>query len=254
MITDLISSMNHIETDTDTINHHQHLYNYEKNTDLSKRVIRRIQSPGTIASIFRAVAKEACLLDHVESVLGSNIRLERVKIHTKPAFCGSAIGWHQDWAYQVYTNDAILTLSVFLDDCTPANAPVYVVPGSHKGDIYPHTNDEGIFSGFVDVVREGLEALKPVPLLGKVGDISLHHYRILHYSPENASNLSRRLLLLRYAAADAWPLMGSLDFRGGFSLDAMKARIVRGDQTLSPRLKDVPVRMPFPYPESFSPA
>ena len=252
VVADLIHSMDRLGSDAEIIRHHQDSYNYEKKAPAHLKIIRRIQSPEKILPVFDQIPKADYLLKPLSKILGPNIRLERSKIHIKAAKYGAKIPLHQDWAYQVYTNDDVLIVGVFIDECTKLNAPVYVVPGSHKGQVYPHINSEGVFSGFVDTQKYDIDVNEMQPLTGKPGDISLHHYRMLHRSAENLSDSSRRLLLLRYAAADAWPLLGTLDFGSGFNFDEMKNRIVMGEQTVEPRLKAVPVRMPIPYPKSFT--
>jgi len=42
------------------------------------------------------------------------------------------------------------------------------------------------------------------------------------------------------AASDAWPLMGVKDF------DEFNGRLLSGDVVVTPRLAEVPVRMPLP--------
>ena len=225
-----------------------HLYDFEPQ---NQQILRRIQDPERIDPTFRMIATNPLLLKNLSQLIGENIRLERTKIHMKQAKYGSDVGWHQDWAYQCYTNDNILSVAIFLDDCTKQNAPIHIIPETHTGAIYPHVKN-GNFSGFIEPSKyDELCTTVAQPLLGKMGDISIHHYRTVHFSPNNTSEHSRRILLLRYAAAHAWPLMGSLDFKSGFSLDELKSRIVLGEQTLTPTLKDIPVRLPLPYPKKF---
>lgn len=252
LIDSLVIATNELENNYELHQQYRQLYDYDKLciNDIPTKMLRRIQAPDKILPIFREIAKSKYLIELLSYLLGNNIRLERIKIHFKSAKYGSAINWHQDWAYQPYTNDNVISVAICLDDCDITNGPIYVSPGSHKGPIYPHF-DSGVFSGFINIAEHNICFDNLIPLTGKVGDVSLHHYRILHYSPANTSNRARRLLLLRYAAANAWPLMGSLDYKDGFSFEEMQSRIVLGEQTLMPKLQDVPVIMPLPYPNKF---
>src|SRR5690606_21203799 len=45
-----------------------------------------------------------------------------------------------------------------------------------------------------------------VPCVGGPGSVSIHHVRTVHGSAPNRSERSRRLMLLQYRVADAWPL------------------------------------------------
>ena len=144
-----------------------------------------------------------------------------------------------------------LMLSIFLDSNTEDNGPIKVLPGSHCGPIYSHTNEEGVFSGFINHNKSQLPLKEFVAMIGEVGDVAMHHYRTAHYSEKNISNRPRRLLLLRFAAADAWPIMGALDFFSGFDFKQLKARIVLGEQTTQPRMMAVPLQMPYPSAVKF---
>ena len=77
--------------------------------------------------------------------------------------------------------------------------------------------------------------------------MSFHHVRTVHGSRESRSPCPRRLLLLCYAATDAWPLMGSHDHRT-IDLAAFDAKILRGPATLAPRIVPAPIRIPLPRP------
>ena len=77
----------------------------------------------------------------------------------------------------------------------------------------------------------------------KAGGISIHHVRTLHGSLPNTSSQTRRLLLLQYCAADAWPLLDFADW------DEFNKLLLRGEPTWEPRSKAVPVRIPRPYAE-----
>jgi hypothetical protein len=76
--------------------------------------------------------------------------------------------------------------------------------------------------------------------MGKAGSMSFHHVRALHGSATNTSDRPRNLLLYEVAASDAWPLMGVKDF------DEFNSRLLAGPPVVTPRLTDVPVRMPLP--------
>jgi hypothetical protein len=62
----------------------------------------------------------------------------------------------------------------------------------------------------------------------------------VHGSAQNFSDRARWLLLYEYAAADAWPLVGVPDYA------AFNAKLITGEPTITPRLEQVPVRMPLP--------
>ncbi|HYM02505.1 MAG TPA: phytanoyl-CoA dioxygenase family protein, partial [Stellaceae bacterium] len=110
---------------------------------------------------------------------------------------------------------------------------------SHRGPVYDHHLD-GCFSGAIDPTTIALDFGKAVALTAPAGSMSFHHVRLVHGSAQNVSEKPRQLLLYEFAADDAWPLMGVK------SLDEFDERLVSGRPTITPRLADVPVRMPLP--------
>ena len=66
----------------------------------------------------------------------------------------------------------------------------------------------------------------------------------MHGSATNLSGKDRRFLLFQYRAADAWPLLG---FKDG--IEKFDELLLAGMPTLTPRLANVPVRLPLPPAE-----
>ena len=202
--------------------------------------VRRIKSQHEHSDFFRAFAADPLIMDLLDPLMPSGIRLHNSKINMKSAGIGESIEWHQDWAFYPHTNDDVLAVGIYLDDCTLDNGPMFVSPGSHKGPVFDHHQD-GFFCGATDPANVQAEIAKAVPLTGPAGTLTIHHARALHGSAHNRSAHSRRFLLQAYAAVDAWPLA---DLRGG--LTAFNDRIVRGEPSLQPRVESVPVRIPLP--------
>lgn len=205
--------------------------------------VRRLKTPVKHHPAFHDVARDPRLLDIVESLVGPNIRLSPPtdKINIKAPAYGAAVEWHQDWAFYPHTNDDLLAIGIALDDCAEENGPLLVIPGSHKGPIYDH-HSQGVFCGAIDPTETDLDFSSAVPLIGPVGTVTVHHVRAVHGSALNTSDKPRRLYLIEYAAADAWPIKGVAD------LDAFERNVVRGNPALAVRMTDVPVRLPYPTP------
>ena len=69
----------------------------------------------------------------------------------------------------------------------------------------------------------------------------------MHGSALNTSARSRRILFYEMMAADAFPLMGSMTKWNG--IEDYDTRMLCGSPTLTPRLKDIPIRIPQPQPD-----
>ncbi len=209
--------------------------------------LRRIKLPHTISDVMRELMYSDHVLAPVRDLIGPDLRLHTTKLNMKSAGYGAAVEWHQDWAFYPHTNDDVLAVAVIIDDMGLKNGPLMVFPGSHKGPIYDHHAD-GVFVGAMDLAACGLDIKDAVPLMGPAGSISIHHARVVHGSALNTSDRDRRLLFYECMAADAFPVMGAMTSFG--SLEEYNERMLCGAPTITPRLRDVPVRIPLPQPEA----
>tara|TARA_A100001037_G_scaffold113538_2_gene103433 strand:- start:8470 stop:9354 length:885 start_codon:yes stop_codon:yes gene_type:complete len=217
-------------------------YDLEDNHTPDSPKVRRLKSPFLHWPLFADLVRESCILDAVEDLIGHDLRLYNHKVNIKAPEYGAAVEWHQDWAFYPHTNDDGLAVGIYLDDVTPENGPMMILPGSHKGPVYDH-HSGGYFCGAMDPTACDLDFSQAVPLMGPAGTMTLHHVRAIHGSDLNTSARPRRFVIQGYFAADAWPLEGYIK---NFDLAAFDAKMVRGNPTSAPRLADVPVRMPLP--------
>ncbi len=213
--------------------------------------VRRIKSPHRHHPLYADLIRNTGVLDIVEDLVGGDIRLYGTKINLKlPGGAGDAIEWHQDWGFYPHTNDDIAAVGILLDDMTRDNGPLLVVPGTHRGPVYSHLSDEGIFCGALDHRRVG-DALDGADVItAPAGSVTLHHVRAVHASGPNLSGQARRIVFQNYAAADAWPLVGcgapgDRKLCPGGDFEGYQALLVRG-RDRHPRLAPVPVRLPLP--------
>lgn len=202
--------------------------------------VSRLKSPHRFYDSYRKLVASRVILDILKGVLGPNIRLYDSKLILKLPGTGSPVEWHQDWAFYPHTNHDMLAVGIALDDIDEENGPLMVIPGSHRGPVYDHHVD-GQFSGAINYEHCDVDFSKAVPLKLKASSMSLHHTRLIHGSAQNASGRSRRLYLIEYNAADAWPIMSLPD-----TLEEFNSRIVAGEPTLMPRMEAAPVRIPLP--------
>jgi phytanoyl-CoA hydroxylase len=222
------------------VTEHTEIYDLEPGHTRENPRVRRIKTPHRVHPIFNEIVRSAPVIDILKKLIGPGLRLHGSKLNMKSAQYGSPVEWHQDWAFYPHTNDDVLAIGVLLDDCDLANGPMLVTPGTHKAEVWNHHGEDGCFAGLIDpdLVRGEIE--RAVPCMGKAGSMSFHHVRALHGSAQNTSDRPRNLLLYEVAASDAWPLMGVKDF------DEFNSRLLTGDVVVTPRLTDVPVRMPLP--------
>ncbi len=208
-------------------------------------LIRRLKSPHTNHEAFAKALAHPGVLDMVEDIIGPDIRWIHSKLNAKQPSGGGIGEWHTDWGYYPHTNDSILEVGIALDPCTEASGCMLVVPGTHTGRAYDHSQ-KGRFVGGVQPGEFDPADVVAVEL--QPGDISMHHVRLLHGSDQNHTKQQRRLLLHGYAAADAWPLMARSQPSDWPEWDD---QILRGNTTTFARLEQCPVVLPMPDPPPF---
>jgi phytanoyl-CoA hydroxylase len=219
---------------------HDAVYDLEDSHTPESPRVRRIKTPHLHHPDFAATATHPGIVGALIDLWGPNIRFDSSKLNMKSAGYGAPVEWHQDWAFYPHTNDDLAAVGVMLDDCDAENGPMLMIPGSHKGPLLDH-HEGGFFCGAVDPRAAGVDLSRAVALTGKAGDVTIHHVRTLHGSAANVSGKQRRLYLLMYRAADAWPLLG---FPEGLArYDSM---MIAGAPSIEPRLAPVPVRLPLP--------
>ena len=127
--------------------------------------------------------------------------LFRSTLMLKPAHYGSAHAFHQDSAYWPMDPPSLITVSIALEDATPENGCIKVIPGSHQGNLQawghiaqdqhaPLTERNDVdLSGQIDV-----------PL--KAGSAVLFHSKLVHGSGANTTDTSRNTALYAYFSPD----------------------------------------------------
>ncbi len=208
--------------------------------------LRRIKLPHKISDVVRELMFSDLILAPARDLIGPDLRLHTTKLNMKSAGYGAAVEWHQDYAFYPHTNDDILAIGVIIDDMESENGPLKVYPGSHRGPVHDH-HVNGVFAGAFIPEEVGLNPSDAVELKGPAGSISIHHGRIIHGSALNTSERSRRILFYEMMAADAFPIMGSMTKWDG--IEDYDTRMLCGEPTLQPRLKDIPIRIPQPQPD-----
>ncbi|MBU3739501.1 MAG: phytanoyl-CoA dioxygenase family protein [Rhodoferax sp.] len=219
---------------------HTDVFDLEPGHSASQPRLRRIKSPHLQDPAYARMVRHPGIVSVLCRLWGPNVRFDQSKLNLKAAGFGSPVEWHQDWAFYPHTNDDLAAVGIMIDDFTPDNGSMLVIPGSHTGPIYDH-NTNGVFVGGIDPSTSGIDFSKAVRCTGRAGSITVHHARLLHGSSANISGQPRRFLLHQYRSGDAWPLV-----HRPASWEAWTSLLVAGEETLEPRMTAVPVRLPYP--------
>jgi len=225
------------------VTEHTDVFDLEPGHTAEAPQLRRLKNPVVLHPIYDRMLRHNSILDSVAQLIGPNVRYDTSKLNMKSAGFGSPVEWHQDFAFATpVTNDDMLSVGLAIDDMTKDNGCLLFIPGSHKGPIYDHYENDVFVGGITD------SEFRPdnvVPIEVKAGGITIHHTCTLHASAPNLSGQSRRLLLLQYSAADTLPKRPITDW------DALDAAMLRGEQVREPRYTDTP---PVPRPDKPRPS
>ncbi len=147
------------------------------------------------------------LLDCVEALIGPDVVLLYAHILSKKAG-GPRVAWHQDGPYWHRVDPKIaVTAWVALDDSSPENGCMRVVPGTHMG----HRDLEQELVDIPDLIQDRpyeiaagkFDPSKAEDLIMRRGDVSFHDSYLVHGSEPNPSGNRRAALTIRYIPSSA---------------------------------------------------
>ena len=223
-----------------SVSSHNDVFDLEPGHSVTTPQVRRIKKPHTVAAVFGEILHDPRFKAVAQDLLGESVRLHNSKLNLKSPRIGSPVEWHQDWAFYPHTNDDVTAAGVMLDDTRIDNGAMLVIPRSHRGPVHDHHDEQGYFCGAINPDTCGVDFSQAVACEGPAGSVSFHHARTIHGSAQNTSDRPRGLLLYELTAADAWPLLAKDDWKG------YTERLLYGNDTQSPRVTPVPVRLPLP--------
>lgn len=146
---------------------------------------------------------DACLLHIVQAFMGPNLACFTSHYICKPPRDGQAVLWHQDGAYWNLQPMQALTVWVAIDDSTPENGCLRMIPGSHRspmGNLVMRDDIPNMLHSSID--PRLVETEKAVDVHLKAGDVSIHHPLIIHGSEPNRSVRRRCGLDIGYIRTD----------------------------------------------------
>ncbi len=219
---------------------------YNSNSSKNKQILR-LNNPQNRHQIFFEISRNKRIISIVKKLIGGTVRFHLGKLNFKlPNKKGGEIAWHQDWAFYPHTNDDLITVGIYLEDCNEENGPLKVIPGSHKKQVLNHHSEENNFIGKINTKRSKINLKKNVSLMGSAGTATFFHCRTIHGSGLNYTSNNRPLLLFAYRACDAWPLINDGNTHHDVNFENYEKNIIFGKKSLIPRCKEVPIIIPLP--------
>ena len=180
-----------------SITTHDAIFDLEPNHSAESPRLRRIKSPILHHEVYDQTLRNAAILDIVEQLIGAGVRSNGNKLNMKEPDHGSAVEWHQDWAFYPHTNDDLLAVGVAIDDMTEENGCMLMVPGSHRADLHSH-HENGVFVGAVSErgFEPGLRRQMPGQSWRHYGASCAHPARIHAQSLQQAAPSAALSILL----------------------------------------------------------
>lgn len=189
------------------------------------------------------ILKLACdprIVERIKLLIGEDVQLQHSKLGTKPPSKGTGeFKWHQDLPFYPHTNTSLLSVAVWLDDCTAENGFLRMVKGSHRLGALNHIEPDGGFRGACQESHLWEDESKIEDLACKAGAVSIHHCLTLHGSPPNLSGRPRRAVIFSYRADDAYQLADNVFKDTGLLVSGQR----RGKVRLEPGIATLPRRV-----------
>jgi ectoine hydroxylase-related dioxygenase (phytanoyl-CoA dioxygenase family) len=168
-------------------------------------MIRKIQPINDLSPYLAQVSADERLVGPLRSVMGDEPVLMEEKLNYKqplplpvtgieyPPRPSDSFPIHNDWVYYAAQNypQEIVSSAISLDECTPANGPLRVWPGSHK------KHREHVMIPDIGLeVKEGLiDRDAGQDVLAPPGTVMLFHSLLVHNSRSNDTHIPRRVMI-----------------------------------------------------------
>jgi hypothetical protein len=173
-------------------------------------VVKVVEPMMQVDERLRALWEHPTLAELARMALGvADVAPFTDKFNAKRARAGGEFLWHQDhpfW-YSIIRERAkeTITLGLFLDDATPENGALVVVPGSHGGPVPRQKTAEDVMVRYhadEAQIDDSGAVVAEVP----AGGVLAFGPLLLHRSGPNMTDRDRRVLLLTYQPAGRLPL------------------------------------------------
>jgi ectoine hydroxylase-related dioxygenase (phytanoyl-CoA dioxygenase family) len=149
------------------------------------------------SSVFKEAAAHPIMVAALKEIIGNNVVFLSDKLVLKDGTTDFGSPWHQDYPY--WEGSHKYSVWIALDDATPENGCLKVVPGSHLLGVINHGGDASDGVGFANRLREeDIDQEQVVDLSASQGDIIIFHDLLFHASYPNTSGKDRWALISTY--------------------------------------------------------
>jgi ectoine hydroxylase-related dioxygenase (phytanoyl-CoA dioxygenase family) len=159
--------------------------------------VRKIDGLVQGDDLFHKLGTHPNIVGVIEQIVGPDIKLFRNSLLLKPPEVGSQKGWHQDSPYWPIEPMELCSCWFPLDDATPENGCMVVLPGWHRRGPLPHvsvTDDYVVEPSCIDSAQAVMAPMR-------AGSGLLFHSLLPHYTAPNRTQHWRRAIALSYMSA-----------------------------------------------------
>ncbi|WP_329180016.1 MULTISPECIES: phytanoyl-CoA dioxygenase family protein [unclassified Streptomyces] len=179
--------------------------------------VRSVYAVHQHSDAFDRFTRDPRNLEPARELLGGDVYIHQTQLNPKAPFQGDVWEWHQDYLYwqrdDGMAEPRALNVSVFLDEVTEFNGPIFVMPGSHRLalDDETRTHQDGWENTLTADIRHKItpdtlsrlaDRLGLVSIKGDPGTTVVFDGRLLHCSPPNLSGNPRSVIFIRYNSVD----------------------------------------------------
>ena len=169
------------------------------------------------------------ILDMVEQLIGPDIILWGSTLFGKPAGTGKATPWHQDGEYWPIRPLETCSVWIAIDDVTPENGCLKVIPGSHRDRSLRRHHDltDQDVTLNLELDADEFDESQARNVVLQAGQMSLHDIYLLHGSNANTSGNRRAGYVVRFM-----PSSSHFDHALGQSMVGPNARANLGNRAI----------------------
>ncbi|HZP81804.1 MAG TPA: phytanoyl-CoA dioxygenase family protein [Chthonomonadaceae bacterium] len=176
------------------------------------RAIHQFVNMWKVAPEYKAVLSNPKITGAIRQLMDDKpVRLWHDQVISKPPGDNAHFSCHHDFYFWPLDRPTMITCWLALDDATPANGCMHVIPGSHRDPRFQpvgcdlaaelHLAPKPLGPGepgslYQEVRTWGPEKAVPVEL--KAGECMFHHCLNYHLTPQNTTDRQRRAFVMIY--------------------------------------------------------
>jgi hypothetical protein len=177
----------------------ERLEDFEHGNDKLRKKALNVKSHLLFAWLNELVRRRE-IVDAIDDLYGENLLCWASSFFIKDARDPAFVSWHQDSTYWGLSQPDVVTAWVALSESNKSNGAMQVIPKTHLLDQIPHRDtfsEHNLLTRGQEVAVE-VDQSQAVSIELEPGEMSLHHVRIVHGSPPNASDKRRIGYAIRY--------------------------------------------------------